>query len=128
MWKRILNDIGIWIGASIIIILWRLVADKSVIVDYISLFAIMAGGWVLVGLIIQKYTKSYKIYWFWQEILFTVLTGGIVMGSCAYWIPKVPYDLSLTVALWTVGIVMIIDAILILLIPYEHMWKAPRTQ
>ena len=68
MWKRILNDIFIWISASIIIILWRLVADKSVIVDYISLFAIMMGGWIVIGLIFQKYTKRYKVYWFWHEI------------------------------------------------------------
>lgn len=120
MWKRILNDIFIWIGASVIIILWRLVADKSVIVDYISLFAIMLGAWLVIGLIFQKYTKSYKVYWFWQEILLTVLTGGAVMGLCAYFIPKVPYDLSLTVALWTVGIVMMIDAVFILL---KHYWK-----
>ena len=41
MWKRILSDILIWIGASVIIILWRLVADKSVIADYVALFAIL---------------------------------------------------------------------------------------
>lgn len=120
MWKRILSDIIIWIGASIIIILWRLVADKSVIADYIALFAIMMAAWIVIGLIFQKYTKSYKEYWFWQEVALTVLTGAAVMGLCAWQIPQVPYDLSLTVALWTVGIVMMIDAVLILL---KHYWK-----
>ncbi len=120
MWKRILSDIIIWIGASIIIILWRLVADKSVIADYVALFAIMMAAWIVIGLIFQKYTKSYKEYWFWQEVALTVLTGAAVMGLCAWQIPQVPYDLSLTVALWTVGIVMMIDAVLILL---KHYWK-----
>ena len=120
MWKRILSDIIIWIGASIIIILWRLVADKSVIADYIALFAIMMAAWIVIGLIFQKYTKSYKEYWFWQEVALTILTGAAVMGLCAWQIPQVPYDLSLTVALWTVGIVMMIDAVLILL---KHYWK-----
>ena len=120
MWKRILSDIIIWIGASIIIILWRLVADKSVIADYVALFAIMMAVWIVIGLIFQKYTKSYKEYWFWQEVALTVLTGAAVMGLCAWQIPQVPYDLSLTVALWTVGIVMMIDAVLILL---KHYWK-----
>ena len=108
MWKRILSDIFIWIGASIIIILWRLVADKSVIVDYVALFAIMMAAWIVIGLIFQKYTKSYKEYWFWQEVALTILTGAAVMGLCAWQIPQVPYDLSLTVALWTVGIVMMV--------------------
>ena len=54
MWKRILSDILIWIGASVIIILWRLVADKSVIADYVSLFAIMMAAWIVIGLIFQK--------------------------------------------------------------------------
>lgn len=120
MWKRILSDIIIWIGASIIIILWRLVADKSVIADYVALFAIMMAAWIVIGLIFQKYTKSYKEYWFWQEVALTILTGAAVMGLCAWQIPQVPYDLSLTVALWTVGIVMMIDAVLILL---KHYWK-----
>ena len=120
MWKRIFSDIFIWIGASIIIILWRLVADKSVIADYVSLFSIMMAAWIVIGLIFQKYTKSYKEYWFWQEVALTILTGAAVMGLCAWQIPQVPYDLSLTVALWTVGIVMMIDAVLILL---KHYWK-----
>lgn len=120
MWKRILSDIIIWIGASIIIILWRLVADKSVIADYVALFAIMMAAWIVIGLIFQKYTKSYKEYWFWQEVALTILTGAAVMGLCAWQIPQVPYDLSLTVALWTVGIVMMIDAVLILM---KHYWK-----
>ena len=120
MWKRILSDIFIWIGASIIIILWRLLADKSVIADYVALFAIMMAAWIVIGLIFQKYTKSYKEYWFWQEVALTILTGAAVMGLCAWQIPQVPYDLSLTVALWTVGIVMMIDAVLILL---KHYWK-----
>ena len=120
MWKRIINDCIIWIGASIIIILWRLVADKSVIVDYVSLFAIMLGAWLVLGAIFQKYSKSYKEYWFWEELVIIIVTGGALMGLCAWLIPKVPYDLSLTVALWTVGIVMIIDAVLTLL---KHYWK-----
>ena len=120
MWKRILSDIFIWISASVIIILWRLLADKSVIADYVALFAIMMAAWIVIGLIFQKYTKSYKEYWFWQEVALTILTGAAVMGLCAWQIPQVPYDLSLTVALWTVGIVMMIDAVLILL---KHYWK-----
>lgn len=120
MWKRILIDGIIWIGASLIVILWRVVAAKMVIVDYIALFAIMMMAWFVIGLVLQKYTRSYKEYWFWQEILISVLTGGVLMALCAWLIPQAPYDLSLTVALWTVGIVMIIDAVIIL---FKHYWK-----
>ena len=120
MWKRIVNDIGIWIISSIVCILWRVVAAKETILNYVILFAIMAGVWVILGLITMKYRRSYKEAWYWQEMLSMLLTGGALMGLCAGLWKYIPYNVSLNVALWMVGIVMVIDAIFILL---KHYWK-----
>ena len=120
MWKRIINDIVIWIISSVVCILWRVVADKETIADYIILFAIMAGIWVILGLITLKYWRSYKKAWYWQEMLSMLLTGGALIGLCIWQWKYVTYNVSLNVALWMVGIVMVIDAIAILL---KHYWK-----
>ena len=120
MWKRIVNDIVIWIISSVVCLLWRVVADKETIAAYISVFAVMAVIWIILGLITLKYRRSYKEAWYWQEMLSLVLTGGGLMGLCVWQWKFIPYNVSLNVALWMVGIVMIFDAIAILL---KHYWK-----
>ena len=120
MWKRILNDIVIWIISSVVCILWRVVASKETIVSYIAFFAVLMAVWVLIGLVMMKYRRSYKEAWYWQEMLSMLLTGGVLMALCAWLLPKTPYNISLTVALWMIGIVMFFDAVNILI---KHYWK-----
>ncbi len=120
MWKRIVNDIVLWIIASVVCLLWRVMASKETIADYIIVFAVMAAMWVLFGLLTMKYRRSYKEAWCWQELLSMLLTGGALMGICAWQWDTVPYHVSLNVSLWLIGVVMILDAIGILL---KHYWK-----
>ena len=120
MGKKIVNDGILWLIASAIVILWRLVAAKSAVTDYVVLFICMAAAWVLLGLCTLKYQRSYKDLWFWQEILRLVLTGGILMVITYFVLPVLPYGFSMTVVLWTIGIVMLLDACVIL---GKHYWK-----
>lgn len=120
MGRRIIADIVLWIVASVICILWRLVAEKVVIADYILLFLAMMFLWLLLGWITRKYSQSYKERWLWQEIVSILLTGGLLMLLSHYIVPQLPYALSNTVALWQIGIVMSLDMIVILI---KHYWK-----
>ena len=120
MWKRIINDIIVWIISSVVCILWRAVADKETIAAYVTVFAMMAGAWIVLGLITMKYRRSYKEAWYWQEMLSLILTGGGLMGLCVWRWHEIPYNVSLNVGLWMIGIVMILDAINILI---KHYWK-----
>lgn len=120
MGKRILSDTILWVISAIICILWRLIADKSEIVSYIVLFAAMMVAWIILGLIFFKYWRSYKEAWYWQEVLSTIVTGGALMLICHYVLPLLPHSFSETVALWMVGIVMMLDGIVVLI---KHYWK-----
>lgn len=127
MGKRIVSDIFIWIFSSVICILWRLVADKSTILAYVALFGAMAVVWVILGLIFYKYYRSYREAWYWQELLSLLLTGGSLMVITWYTLPQLErllgYDMpdfSMTVALWMIGNVMIVDNLWILAL---HYWK-----
>ena len=120
MFKRIISDIIIWIISAVICILWRVVADKSEIQAYIIVFSIMAAAWVILGLILQKYTRSYKDNWYWQDMLAMIVTGGALMGLCWWLIPTYYNHVSMNVILWMIGIVMVIDAVDILM---KHYWK-----
>ena len=120
MFKRIISDIVIWIISAVICILWRVVADKSEIQAYIIVFSIMAAAWVILGLILQKYTRSYKTNWYWQDMLAMIVTGGALMGLCWWLIPTYYNHVSMNVILWMIGIVMVIDSVDILM---KHYWK-----
>ncbi len=120
MWKRILNDIVLWIIASAACLLWRVMASKETIVEYITVFAVMAAAWMILGLLTMKYNRSYKEVRYWQDMLSLLLTGGALMGLCAWQWDTIPYNVSLNVALWTIGVVMVLDAIVIL---FKHYWK-----
>ena len=118
MFKRLLTDTGIWLAATLICYLWRVVANKSDVGSYPILFLCLWVLWLLVGLLCRKYRHSYKEAWFWQEIVSLVVTGGVVMLIAAIVIPYLPYHFSLHVVLWMVGIVMMVDAVYILLQHY----------
>jgi lipopolysaccharide/colanic/teichoic acid biosynthesis glycosyltransferase len=99
--------------------LWRWVADKSEIVHYWALFAVLALLWVLVGFVVQNY-RSFKVTWFWQSLLSLVADAGILIGLCWWILPKLPYNLSPKVAMWTILIVGAIETVVVLI---EHYWK-----
>ncbi len=120
MFRRIFSDIVIWIISSVVCILWRVVANKEQIASYVSFFAILMVAWIIIGLVFTKYRRSYKEAWFWQEMLLMLLTGGALMGLCVGLVPKYFNHISLTVALWMIGIVMIFDSVDIL---FKHYWK-----
>ena len=120
MFRRILSDILIWVLAAAICIAWRLLAEKAIISDYMTLFAAMMGVWIVLGLVCLKYRSSYKERWLWQELLSLVLTGGGLMLLTWQVLPRLSYGLSLIVALWQVGIVMIINFVSLVI---KHYWK-----
>ena len=119
MCKRILVDIFEWIMATLLCILWRWVADKEQILIYVSLFSVMMVAWVLLGLVLGKY-RSYKIIWAWQEYLSMLAVVGIEIGLIYLIMPRLSYSLSMNVAVWMVGIVALLDAVVILIL---HYWK-----
>ncbi len=120
MAKKILNDVLIWCLSAAICVLWRLITAKSEIWVYLSLFGCMMMAWILLGLATMKYRRSYKEAWLWQDMLSMVLTGGALMVIICLVLPHLSYSFSLTVALWVVGIVMIVDTIIIFA---AHYWK-----
>lgn len=119
MLRKIVKDLILWIIAAVICILWRVIASKSGINAYWVLFAGMAGVWIVLSLVFGKY-RSYKERWFWQEILSLAIIVGVEIGLSWYVLPHLHYGLSPVVAGWTVGIVAMMDALLILL---AHYWK-----
>ena len=120
MFKRIINDCILWILAAVICVLWRLAADKEQIVSYLALFGGLMVAWVLVAWILRKYSRSYREAWYWQEMLSMLGTGAVLMVGTYFTLPYLPWSFSSVVALWMIGIVMIIDAVLILM---KHYWK-----
>lgn len=119
MWRRILSDVILWTIASVICVLWRLIASKSSIGSYVVLFAIMMVVWVLLNLAMQKY-RSYKVSWWWQEMLAMVTTTGIIIALGYIVLPRINMGLSPAVAAWTTGLVAIMDSVIILI---KHYWK-----
>ena len=112
-------DIIVWVIAALLCMLWRWVADKSEIASYWALFGVMAALWVLVGFVVQLY-RSYKDTWFWQSMVSVVADAAILIGLCWWLLPKLPYNLSPRVAMWTILIVGAIETVVVLI---EHYWK-----
>lgn len=119
MWRRILSDVTLWTIASVICVLWRLIASKSSIGSYVVLFAIMMVVWVLLNLAMQKY-RSYKVSWWWQEMAAMLATTGIIIALGYIILPRLNMSLSPAVAAWTTGLVAIMDSVIILI---KHYWK-----
>ena len=117
--RRIVIDLVNWVLAALLCVLWRWVADKSEIASYWALFGVLTVLWIGIGWVVQMY-RSYKVTWFWQAMLSMVADGGILIGLCWWILPKLPYSLSPKVAMWTILIVVVLEAIQILI---EHYWK-----
>lgn len=120
MIKRVLSDCVLWIVASVIVLFWRLLADKYEVNGYLLLFAVMMVVWVLLSFCTCKYNRSYREAWYWQEMCSMMGAGAMLMLLIWLVFPHLPYAFSSTVAYWTVGMVMILDAVVILL---KHYWK-----
>ena len=119
MGRRIITDCVLWLIATAICILWRLMAAKENVSAYILLFAVMMAVWVALGLLSRKY-RSYRERWYWQEMLSMLFTGGCLMLLVWQVVPRLPWSLSEKVAMWQVGIVMMLDTVVILV---KHYWK-----
>jgi len=120
MFKRIFVDFLLWVVASVACILWRLVADKEEVSAYVPLFVGLMLSWLLLGFCARKYTRSYKEAWYWQDMVSMLLTGGVLMSLVWWLLPRIDNSLSVAVAIWTVGLVMVLDAVVIL---FLHYWK-----
>ena len=117
--RRIIVDVLVWLIAALLCMLWRWVADKSEIASYWALFGVLAALWVVVGFVVQLY-RSYKDTWFWQSMVSVVVDAAILIGLCWWLLPKLPYNLSPRVAMWTILIVGAIETVVVLI---EHYWK-----
>ena len=118
-YRRVIVDIFVWVIAALLCMLWRWVADKSEIASYWALFGVLAALWVLVGFVVQLY-RSYKDTWFWQSMVSLMADAAILIGLCIWGLPRLPYNLSPRVAMWTILIVGAIETVVVLI---EHYWK-----
>ena len=119
-WKRrILIDVIVWVIAALLCMLWRLVASKSEIWAYWSLFGALTVLWIIVGFAVQLY-RSYKETWLWQSIVSLIADAGILIALCWWLLPMMPYNLSPRVAMWTILMVGGMETVVVIL---EHYWK-----
>lgn len=119
-WKRrILIDVIVWVIAALLCMLWRLVASKSEIWAYWSLFGALAALWIIVGFAVQLY-RSYKETWLWQSIVSLIADASILIALCWWVLPMLPYNLSPRVAMWTILMVGGMETVVVIL---EHYWK-----
>ena len=117
--RRIGVDLFVWLIAVLLCMLWRWVSNKSELVSYWSLFGVLTALWIIIGFAVQLY-RSYKDSWLWQAWLSVILDAGILIGLCWWILPKLPYNLSPRVAMWTIFIVVTLETIVVLM---EHYWK-----
>lgn len=120
MLRRILTDIIIWIAATGICIFWRLIQDKEQIWSYVLFFLVMMLIWIVCGIILRKYTCSYKENKFRTELSRLLSLLAVMLGLIYYVVPQLNYGFSSTVATWMVCIVFLIN---LLLIVCQHYWK-----
>lgn len=112
-------DLVIWITAVMLCMFWRWVANKSEIVSYWALFAVLMMLWIFVGWVVQLY-RSYKEVTFWQAISSVVADELILIGLCWGLLPLLPYHLSPRVAMWTIFLVGAMETVVVIM---EHYWK-----
>ena len=117
--NRILVDLIVWVIAVSLCMLWRLVANKSEVVTYWVLFAVLAALWVIVGFAVQLY-RSYRDLHLWQSMASLIADALILIGLCWWLLPILPYSLSPRVAMWTILMVGGMETIVVVL---EHYWK-----
>ena len=114
-----LIDVIVWVIAALLCMLWRLVASKSEIWAYWSLFGVLTVLWIIVGFAVQLY-RSYKETWLWQSIASLIADAAILIALCWWLLPMMPYNLSPRVAMWTILMVGGMETVVVIL---EHYWK-----
>ena len=117
--RRIFVDLLVWVLAALACWAWRMVADKSGIAAYWSLFGVLAVLWIFIGWIVQLY-RSYKDTWFWQSILSLAADSIILVFLCRWALPQLPWGLSYRVAEWTILMVAVLETVVVVI---EHYWK-----
>jgi lipopolysaccharide/colanic/teichoic acid biosynthesis glycosyltransferase len=98
---------------------WRWVSNKSEMVSYWVLFGVLTALWIIIGFAVSLY-RSYKDEWFWQAWLSVAVDAGILIALCWWVLPRIPYNLSPRVAMWTILIVGAFETFIVLM---EHYWK-----
>ena len=119
MFRRVIGDIFVWGLAAASCMLWRWVSDKGEMNAYWALFGVLLVLWIVIGCIVQVY-RSYKVMKFWQALLAVIVDAGILIGLCWWFLPQMPYSLSMKVALWTILLVLALEIIIVVM---EHYWK-----
>lgn len=116
--KRFLSDIGLWIVAAAICLVWRLSAEKDVIWEYILQFGILMVLWLGIGMLLRLY-RSYKTTPLWQALL---SLGGTVASMLIISLIVFPLwmPLSVTPSVWVISVVAVCDLVVIIT---EHYWK-----
>lgn len=116
--KRFLSDIGLWIVAAAICLVWRLSAEKDVIWEYILQFGILMVLWLGIGMLLRLY-RSYKTTPLWQALL---SLGGTVASMLIISLIVFPLwmPLSVTPSVWVISVVAVCDLVIIIT---EHYWK-----
>ena len=118
-YKRMLDDVVIWLVAIALCILWRWLDDKTEIWPYVILFAGMIALWILLGWVMQLY-RPYVERTFRMSLVSLVLTALAEIVICHFGMPLLPWAFSSNVAIWMVLIVGAIDTVVI---ACEHYWK-----
>ncbi len=54
-------DVAFWAISTFVLMFWRIVADKMIITRYLLSYLTFAGVWILVGLMLKKYTAWKKV-------------------------------------------------------------------
>ena len=103
--KRFLSDIGLWIVAAAICLVWRLSAEKDVIWEYILQFGILMVLWLGIGMLLRLY-RSYKTTPLWQALL---SLGGTVASMLIISLIVFPLwmPLSVTPSVWVISVVAV---------------------
>ena len=113
-------DFVIWSVASVLCVMWRWVADKSMVWSYMLLFAGMFAVWCVVGVLCGKYRPMRITRFLYQvlSLMATILVMYLVVYVCRTYLEGWQY--SPRVAQWMIWLVAAMDVVVLL---GNSMWK-----
>lgn len=113
-------DFLIWTIASILCVMWRWVADKSMVWSYMVLFGVMCVVWCVIGVLCGKYRSMCTTRFLYQvlSLLMTIFVMSLVVYVCRMYLEGWQY--SPRVAQWMIWLVSGADVIVLL---GGSMWK-----
>ena len=113
-------DFVIWSVASVLCVMWRWVADKSMVWSYMLLFAGMFAVWCVVGVLCGKYRPMRITRFLYQvlSLMATILIMYLVVYICRTHLEEWQY--SPRVAQWMIWLVAGMDVMVLL---GNSMWK-----